>query len=283
MTETRDVNTEDEGGEDLIPKDQLPTDPAELGKVPSEAAPAEPAAPVEKAPAEPEAPAAPASSPEAPAEKPEVHSQPAPVEGETPKEKALRLETQRLRGLLRKDNVKDIVDAAQPPLEKADEYKILKDQGYTDEDIARMETAVDVIASKKGYVRADRNYAQTVQDTVDLFTDAHPEYKPSNDPDDIRWNSFQSKLKDGTYNLSGKTPKQLTAIFQKVDDDVKKELGESVVKTNPAQRAAQVHKVQVASHAGGTKATPSTPTKPAINPKEAGGIKLVGFDEEDFK
>lgn len=280
MTEIREVNTADEG-EDLIPMEALPTDKAALGQTPEQTPPAEEPEKEDEVPKPEDAPAA-ESSPAAPVEKPEVHSQqPTPVEGETPREKALRLETQRLRGLLRRDNIKELAEGAGAPAEETDEYEILKEQGYTDEQIKAMETAVDLIASKKGYVRADRNYAQTVQDTVDLFTESHPEYKPASDADDIRWNLFQSYLKDGTYNLSGKTPKQLTAIFEKVDADVRKELGETVVKTNPRAIAAQQHKVNVVSHSGGTK--PTIAARPAMNPKEAGGIKLVGFDEDDFK
>lgn len=283
MTETRDVNTGEPEGEDLIPKDQLPTDPAELGKSPEAAAPAEPAAPVEEGtPAEPETPAAPESSPAAPAEKPEpAPSQPAPVEGETPREKALRLEIQRLRGINRKEDVKKLTEDAAPAPLQEDQYKSLRDRGYTDEQIKDMETVIDVIASSKGYVRADRSYATTVQDTVDLFTEAHPEYLPANDTDDLRWNRFQSLLKDGTYNLSGKSPKQLTAIFEKVDADVRKEFGEVVVKTNPKQVAAQQHKVTVASHSGGTKAAPAAPAK--RDHTQAGGVKLVGFSPEDLE
>lgn len=280
MTETREVNTEDEG-EDLIPKDQLPTDPAELGKTP-EQTPAEPPK-EEPKPDAPPAPVVPDPSPGTPAEKPVDPSQPAPVEGETSREKALRLEVQRLKGLQRQKEVKEIADGVQSPAAVEDKYKALRDQGYTDEEIAKMETAVDLIASAKGYVRADRSYAQTVQDSVDGFTEDHPEYKPTNDPDDARWNLFQSLLKDGTYNLSGKTPKQLKSIFDKVDADVRRTLGEPVtIKPTPTQVAAQQHKVQVASHAGGSKPTPSS-DKPKIDPKgTVGGVKLVGFDEEDF-
>ena len=281
MTETREVNIEEEGG-DLIPKEQLPTDPNELAKEP--VIPETPATPPEEKPEVPEVkletPIAPDSSPEAPAEKPEVHSkQPAPVEGETPKEKALRLEIQRLRNVNRKDETKKFADSIEPVIQ-ADSYKVLKDKGYTDEEISNMETAVDLIASKKGYIRADQNYATIVQDTVDLFTDEHPEYKPVNDTDDARWNLFQSYLKDGTYNLSGKTPKQLKSIFERVNADVKRDLGEVVVKTTPNQLAAQQHKAQVASHGGGTK--PTAPSKPTTNPTEVGGIKLKGFSAEDF-
>lgn len=284
MTETQEVKTEDEGG-DLIPKEQLPTDPTELAKEPSKD-PAdtrtvdEPAKPKDDTPADPAD--SPASSSGDPVEKPEEPKQPAPVEGETPREKALRLEVARLRGLNRKSQVEDLANGIQKQgPSSGDEYQVLRDKGYSEEEIANMETAIDLIASKKGYVRADKTYAQTVQDTVDIFLDEHSEYKPSADVDDVRWNLFQSYLKDGTYNLSGKTPKQLKTIFEKVDADVKRDLGEVVVKTNPAQVAAARHKIGVVSHSGGTKSQPEA--KPKINPTEVGGIKLKGFDPEDFE
>ena len=284
MQETREVNEE---GEDLIPKDKLPTDPKELGKVlpdNKEPEPAEEPAPaeVEEPKEDPEPSEAPEPSPSAPVEKPVEPSQPAPVEGETPKEKALRLEIQRLRGVNRKEQTKEFAESVQSPAQKEDEYKILKEQGYTDEEIAKMETAIDLIATRKGYIRADRSYALTIQDTVDLFVDEHPEYKPQNDPEDVRWGRFQAILKEGTYNLSGKTPKQLKTIFGKVHEDVSKELGESVVKTNPNQVAAQRHKVAVVSHSGGTKPTPGE--RPKVDPSQPiGGVQFKGFDKEDFE
>ena len=277
MTEITQPIDDNEDG-DLISKDQLPTDPAVLNQ-----APADPVTPVDPVP-----PVDPVVPPVAPVEVPVVVppveklddlSQPAPVPGETPREKALRLEVQRLRTVNRKDQIKELTEV--PAASVKDDYQALRDQGYTDEDISKMESAVDIIASKKGYIRADRTYATTVQDTVDLFTEAHPEYKPSNDTDDLRWNRFNAYLKDGTYNLSGKTPKQLTAIFEKVDADVKRDLGEVVTTTSPAARAAAVHKIEVISHAGGTRNAPTD--KPSLDPeKPIGGIKFKGFDKDDF-
>lgn len=267
MTETRLIETEE--GDDLIPQDQLPTDPADLdgGATATRTDGDEPDL----------EPAAPDGAPE---EKLEVHSQPKPVEGETPKERALRLEVQRLRGEVRKNQVGSIVETKQPVA--PDAYQALRDKGYSEEEIANMESAVDIIATQKGYVRADRTYAQTVQDTVDLFTEEHPEYKATNDVEDVRWNMFQSLLKDGTYNLSGKTAKQLKSIFEKVDNDVRKELGEVVVKRTPVQVAAAQHKASVVSHSAGGAISPSTTPRPKLNTKQAGGVKLVGFDDDDF-
>lgn len=284
MSGTQEEHTDDNDGGDLIPADQLPSgaDLAKQGEAFAQGQAQPGDEPAEQQPQEAESPEAPASA-EAPVEKPEVPLQPAPVEGETPREKALRLEVQRLRGLTRKKQVEDLVETTQQPQVTAeDEYQVLKDQGYTDDEIKKMVTAVDLIASKKGYVRADRNYAQSVQDTVDLFVEGHPEYKPSNDPDNLRWDRFQALLADGTYNLAGKTPKQLTSIFNKVDEDVRKELGENVIKTTPQQVAAARHKVAVVSHTGGGKPTPAE--KPTYDPEQPiGGVKFKGFDEDDFK
>lgn len=209
----------------------------------------------------------------------EVPLQPTPVPGETERETALRLEIQRLRTKLRGDSIKNIIEKPEVK-EVIDPYKELREKGYNDDEIKQMETAVDVIARNKGYIRADDSYKQTMQNVIDLFIDEHTEYKPLNDKDDLRWNTFQSILQDGTYNLSGKTPKQLKTIFSRIDEDVKRELGEPIVVTNKNQIAAQQHKINVASHSGGTKTTPESKSKIDYN-KPIGGIQFKGFNDED--
>lgn len=209
----------------------------------------------------------------------QVPLQPTPVSGETGRETALRLEIQRLRTKLRGDSIKNIIDKPEVK-EVIDPYKELREKGYSDDEIKQMEVAVDVIAKNKGYVRADDSYKQTMQDIVDLFIEEHSEYKPINDKDDLRWDTFQNILKDGTYNLSGKTPKQLKTIFSKIDEDVKKELGEPIVVTNKNQKAAGQYKINIASHSGGTKTTPENKSKIDYN-KPIGGIHFKGFNEED--
>jgi len=236
---------------------------------------------VETAPAE--------SSPEGTSvEEPEVANpapapskkEPAPVEGETPREKALRLETQRLRGLLRTKSVHDLVEVV-PGSAPADQESIqkLRDLGYSDEDISNMENAIDIIASKKGYVKQEQSIQQAVDGVVETFIESNPEYKPENDPEDVRWNRFQEILKSGIYNLSGKAPKQLRVIFDKVHKDVVSELGEPNVTTEVRRDAAQRHKIKVVSHSGGTKTAPTKP-KTAIDP----GVRAMfkGFEDDDL-
>ena len=210
-----------------------------------------------------------------------AHQKPAPVLGETERERGLRFELERLRGKLRKESTKDIVENVVLTIPKIDPYKDLRDKGYSEEEIMNMESAVDSIAKNKGYIRAEDSYKQSVQDTVDMFVDQHPEYQPINDKNDLRWTMFQEILQSGIYSIAGKNPRQLKTIFAKVDEDVKKELNESIP-INTKQIKAQQYTVNVASHSGGTRVTNSKESK--INPNQPiGGIHFKGFSEEDFE
>jgi len=202
-----------------------------------------------------------------------------PVAGETPREKALRLEIQRVKTLLREKTVSDLT-GNNPAPQGVDDLQQLRDIGYSDEEISNMEKAIDVIAQKKGYVKAEQSYQATVNNIVESFIDSHPEYKPENDPEDVRWTRFEGIIKSGVYNLSGKTPKQLNDIFKKVHRDVIEELGEADVTVEVKRQAAQAQKIKSVSHSGGTK---SAPVKKAstIDPNVRGMFK--GFDDEDLE
>jgi hypothetical protein len=226
----------------------------------------------------------PESSPEEPTEEETPPStftkkESAPVAGETPKEKALRLEVQRVKGLLRKDTINDLVGKGPVP-ENTDNLQQLRDIGYSDEEISNMEKAIDVIAQKKGYVKAEQSYQATVNTIVESFIDSHPEYKPENDPEDVRWERFSGIIKSGVYNLSGKTPKQLNEIFKRVHRDVTDELGEADVTVEVKRQAAQAQKIKSVSHSGGTK--PAVVKKASnLDPAVRGMFK--DFDDEDLE
>lgn len=212
---------------------------------------------------------------------PALSKQPAPVAGETPREKALRLEVQRVKGLLRKDGIQDIVGtkpASTQPKAVTDRLAKLR-ENYSEEDIRKAEELIDVVAESKGYVKAEHTYQQTVNNIVGNFIEANPEYKPENDPEDVRWNRFQDILKSGIYNVSGKTQEELRIIFNKVHKDVTEELGEPVIKTQVKEQAAQRQKIKSVSHSGGTKPAPVKPVK-TIDPTVRNMFK--GFDDDDF-
>jgi len=206
-------------------------------------------------------------------------SKPKPVDGETPKEYSLRKEVEALREERRQAKQERIAGIARPPTQKvADERMTRLKSIYSNEEIQNMEEAIDVIATNRGYIKREETYQGTVNGIVDEFIENHPEYKPNNDKDDVRWNKFQETLLSD-YNLLEKTPKQLSQIFAKVNRDVIQELGESDVKNNPNKLNAQLQKIKSVSHAGGTSASSSS--KPNLDPSVRKMFK--GFDEEDFK
>lgn len=116
---------------------------------------------------------------------------------------------------------------------------------------------------------------------MDKFVEEHPEYLPKNDKDDLRWGKF-IEIIGSDYNLSNKTPKQLKAIYEKVDRDVREEFGEAKITNSDNKVKAQVQKIQSVSHTGGNKSIP-TSTKSNQIVTEVDGIKFDGFDPEDLK
>lgn len=215
--------------------------------------------------------------------------QPAPVPGETPKEKALRLEVQRLRGLNRKKSVTDMVDSTQAPAEGlgTDAKSKLKELGYSEDEIEKADKLVDILVSSKGYVKQSQNYQGIVNDQVEAFISANPEFKPENDPEDVRWTAFQRHLSSGLYNINGKTREQLQTLFKKVKADVDAELGEPTETTKAKadeaeerKKAAEKQKIKSVSHSGGTKPAQSK-TKTPIDPEVRKIFK--GFDDADLE
>lgn len=205
-----------------------------------------------------------------------VPKQPKPVEGETPKEQALRIQIQKLREKIRDKD--EVIKIAQPIISD-EEYEALKDE-YTPEELQKVEKLFDVIGKKKGYVKAEDIYTQSGNEVLEAFIEKHPEYKPENDLDDFRWNTFKNILtKD--YNRVGKQPKELTKLFEKVNRDVLEEFGESPKKTISSSKLnAEIQKVRSVSHTGGTKTEISKKSNAPTDPNVRKMFK--DFDDDDF-
>ncbi len=270
MNETEEVKTEDE-------TDLIPVPPEEVLAEADEGTEEEETTPSTDAPES-------SADDEEPEEEtptvPVAPTKPAPVPGETERERALRLELTRVKGLLRTKDVSTLV--TEPKVDVPDERLAKLRERYSDEEISSMEEAIDTLAAKRGYVKADQSYQSTVNATLESFTDTHPEYKPEQDTDDIRWGRFKNILESGIYNLSGKSAKQLNMIFEKVHKDVQEELGEAAIASKPREQAAQQQKVRSVSHSGGTKSTPQKKSVDLKSIEENTGVRFKGFDEEDF-
>lgn len=252
----------DEGDDDVISAEEIPDE-----QTPDEQTP-------ESSPEEMEG-----SEEEIPEESSKVplKKEPAPVAGETPKEKALRIEIQELREEKRKNSIAKLTGQDGPVKESS--YDELKKMGYSEEEIANMDKAIEIIASNRGFVKAKDSYQDTVNQVVDGFLDENPEFKPENDPADVRWQEFQKILQEGTYNVMGKSSKQLKEIFKKVKRDVDDKLGEATVATDTKKVAAQRQKIKSVSHSGGTKSTAKE--KSQLDPSVRSMFK--GFDDEDLQ
>ena len=288
LEDDQDDETDDDGDEDVITKDQVPKDGEDADGAENSADDSEEEETKEAASADDSSPEGDdTKGDEKPEELAPSQKTPAPVVGETDREKALRLELTRVKGKLREKNVSDLVDdtsASTGPA--ADAITKLKEMGYSDEEIKNMDTAIDLIASSKGYVKQGQNYQQAVNEEVNGFIKANPEYKPENDPEDVRWEAFQRILKSD-YNINGKTREQLSVIFRKVKKDVDEELGAPAAQakaetdaTEARKTAAQKQKIKSVSHSGGTK-SPDSKTKNALAPEVRSHFK--GFDDEDLE
>jgi hypothetical protein len=211
------------------------------------------------------------SSPDETSKEEEPLKEAKPVEGETARERALRKEIERLRTEKRQASVQVIA----PKDESDDTLKDLEELGYSQEEISNMEKVIDKIAEKKGYVKKSHTYQEQVNQVLSDFIEEHPAYKPQNDKDDKHWTRFQQVLASD-YNIVGKNPKQIKAVFEKVHRDISDEFDDIV--DEDKQLNAQKQKIHSVSHGGGTKA--KSDNKKSIDP----AVKAMfrDFDDEDL-
>ncbi len=204
------------------------------------------------------------------------------VDGETPRERALRAEVTRLKGANRKERGEEVFGQPKPAAAirkelSEDDKKVLGK--YKPEEIGALKEVLPVLAKEMGYVRADElagaSYAEKAQETLDGFLDKHPEYLPENDKDGTLWNAFKAE-----YALfkQPSNPKDFSKIFERIHRDVFniKPAG-ALPKVN-----AQQEKTRVASHAGASSqgAAPRERSgKPAASGFRTDALK--GFTDEE--
>src|SRR3990167_6926041 len=215
---------------------------------------------------------------------PEPKIEPRPVEGETPVERARRLEIQRLKGLLRQERGKKLfgdekIQQSEIPLSQEEQDFLGQ---YDQEQLQGLEKLVDVIGKKKGWAKKQElqttTYQSQAQDILDDWMEAHLEYSPENDKDNVLWNQFQNIL--STFYRKPDNPKIYKQIFDKVHADV---FGIKTEAVNNKQINAQKEKIKVASHSGASAGTPKSHRKEASTVDPALANKLIGFSDEEKK
>lgn len=196
-------------------------------------------------------------------------TEPKPVEGETPRERAMRLEMTRVKGLLR-DQRRDELFVKQPISKVTDPD--LAD--YDPEELKRFET----LATKMGFAKKDEIIRESVQDKnnseFETFIEAHPEYSPENDKDGALWNQFKAEF---ALYQPPTDPKTLKKVLNKVHNDV---FGVQPTKNLSKINASQ-EKIKVASHTGasGSKVAPKVKAQPSSSLRLDA---MKGFSEEEI-
>lgn len=208
----------------------------------------------------------------------------ATVEGETPRERALRLEVTRLRGVKKAERVAEI--GIQTPVftkkEKTSETSDILSK-YNPDELAALREVMPVLAEELGFVRADQlrvqKYSDDASGELERFFDSHKEYLPENDRDGALWDAFKAEFYGGTYNTQPSDPKILRKIFAVVHEKVS---GIHPSDTVKGKTSAQQHKVSVASHAGTSGLTSSRRTKEQQSSQELRFDMLKGFTEAEI-
>lgn len=207
----------------------------------------------------------------------------AEVDGETPRERALRLEVTRLRTENRKERGAEFLGQNQnpPPVHKEIDPKkaeILKK--YKPEEIQSLREVLPVLAEEMGYVRSDQldanSYTEKASGELDTFLEKHQEYLPENDKGNVLWGRFQEEYK---MYKQPTDPRDFRRIFDRIHKDIFgiKTTGEGKGAIQAAQR-----KVQSAAHAGASAPTRSVaPTRPKTNTSGLRLDMLKGFTDEE--
>lgn len=203
----------------------------------------------------------------------EKKEEPAPVDSETPREHALRLEVERLKGLRRQERKEDL-QAIEQKVEKIEKKDVLSK--YDQQELANLKEVMEVFAEEFGFVRKNefqtQNYRQTADTILDDFLQAHVEYLPENDKDNLLWNRFKEEF---SLYKQPDNPRDVKKILDRIHSSITgtgRSLNQNALK-------AQQEKVKQAAHGGTTIARASSDTKP--NPVMRSILK--GFSEEEMK
>lgn len=188
------------------------------------------------------------------------------VEGETPREKALRLEITKLRGQIREKN------SITPPSKDVDNNLVSK--GYHPEEIKKVKELLNDL----GYVNKDEIQKSEKQKVIDSFINKHPEYLPQNDKDDVLWNAVNNEFNSGFYNNRSDNP----VVISKILEDIHAKLNSSKSNktVNQAAISAQQAKIKSAG-VGNSGVQPPTSTKSkTIDPNVKAFLK--DFTDEEL-
>lgn len=229
------------------------------------------------------------SATEEPSEKEEVISEDTEEKTVTdsPAESTGVLENKRINALsLEEKRLRDSIVELRKERRSVKEEKVIIDkvetlEGVNPDDVALIEKVIRA----KGFVRKDEISAMSHQEKLENYKDAwlqaHPEYLPENDPDDVKWSALKSHV--DAYFKAPSNPKEIEKILDLAHLMVSPKRSLSVKEPASAQSAKE--KLKSSSAAAGGGQTKSTVTQKSSKASIDPGLlqHLQGFSEEELK
>ena len=172
------------------------------------------------------------------------------IEGETPREYAMRLELTKVRGKLRKERTDELLPTgpahSQSRKELTDEDRQVLGK-YKPEELAAIREVLPALAKELGFARIEElegaSYQDKAQGELDGFLEKHPEYLPDKDPDGTLWGALKTEF--GLYKPP-QNPKDYRKILERAHQTV---FGIKPGGSLPNNTAAS-KRIEVASHGG---------------------------------
>lgn len=205
-------------------------------------------------------------------EEKEEEKEPNPVEGETPRERALRKEVENLRKKNRDLRGEELFDKKEPE-KKVEVSKIL--EKYKKEDLDSFKEVFEAMADEYGFVKKDEfqktTYEQSADTILNSFLEKHQEYLPENDKDNVLWNSFKDEF---SLYKRPENPRDLLKLFNKVHNSI------SGSKIDRESIAAKNEKIKQAAHGGTTIPKTHSYKESSVDPSVKSHLK--GFTDEEL-
>ncbi len=209
------------------------------------------------------------------------------VQGETPREHALRLEVTRLKLERRQMRKSDLFKEESPKeiskKELSEESKKILEK-YQPEELSNLKEVFEVMADDLGFVRKGEQEHQSFQtqssDILDDFLENHTEYHPENDKGDVVWNAFKSEFE---LYKQPTTPRGYKKLFEKIHSSL---FGDEVSPESELKKIeAQKQKTKVVSHQASSpnvqKVVDTKVVTSSIDPSLKRHMK--GFEEKELK
>lgn len=205
--------------------------------------------------------------------------EPAPVEGETPKERALRQKVEELEVELRGKQAGQLVEGAKPAAAPAkatltpEEEAVLKK--YKPGEIQALTEVTPILAKQLGFVRAQdltqSQYADKARETIVEWVNAHPEYK-----DQTLWDRVKT-IADSTYK-----PPLDPKDWKKILNRIHTELSGVQPMGDKGEIIAGQQKIKVASAPGNSgPSRTAAPSRQKVTPQGLRLDALSGFSDEE--